>query len=51
MRQRMQVPASNSIMEESALRCMAPVGQAVTQAASLHCWQSMGTEIPSYCQV
>ena len=33
------------------LRCIAPVGQTVTQAASSHCWHIIGTEMPSRSQV
>src|SRR5665647_2493292 len=50
--QRMQVLSSQSTRFAIAvLRCMAPVGQTVTQAASSHCWHIIGTVMPSRSHV
>ena len=50
--QRMQTLSVQSTRFATArLRCMAPVGQTLTQAASSHCWHIMGTDMPSRSHV
>jgi len=50
--QRMQIRSFQSTrLANVVLRCMAPVGQTLTQAASSHCWHIIGTDMPSRSHV